>query len=469
MSCLLEVESLLKAVHGSFLQKGSSPLGGVATDSRQAIKDKVFFALKGNRFDGHDFLNQALNQGAVAFVVSDKQKAQALLEHQKPTVIYVTNTLKALQNLSQFWRKKMKTKVVAVTGSNGKTTTRAFAQTLFSSLSPFASSKSYNNYVGVPLSLLSVDRKEAFLIQEIGTNQPGEIAFLTSLCDPVISAITMVGPSHLEGLGSIELVAQEKQNIYLQSSKTLWLFNRDNFYTEQMFQKIGSSHQPVLTFSSNKKDVDVHLYFLKEEAQSSLIEGRIGSVKSKTEILFSGDYNLENLMCACGLALGAGVDPKTIWDLIPQCKPPSGRQEWFQMEDKNISILFDAYNANPSSMSFFLKSCEKFSKTGKCLFVIGDMKELGKDSEKYHKQLASQPVLLQSRFVAFIGNYAGLVEEQLRQKGFKGRFVSSKTYDKQILSSLKEELSPKNLLAIKASRSLKLERLLFDLTNIKIF
>ena len=467
MSFLLDFEFLLKAIRGSCLQKGFDSFNGVATDSRKSASGKVFFALKGSHFDGHDFLNQALEKGAKSFVISEKEKTQDLLNNKNITLIYVPDTLKALQNLAQFWTKQIGTKVVAVTGSNGKTTTKAFTQILFSGLAPFASPKSYNNHVGVPLSLLNVDRKGAFLIQEIGSSSPGEIAFLTSLCDPVISVVTMVGPSHMEGLGSIDLIAQEKQKIYLKSPKAFWIFNRDNFYTDKMFQEFGASHQSVLTFSSCKKDTDVRLQFLKEEAQSSLIEGEIASVRSEAKISFSGNHNLENLMCACALALGAGIDPKEIWSLIPKCRPVSGRQQWLNIRDKNISVLFDAYNANPSSMDSFFKSCEKFSRVGKCLFVIGDMKELGKDSVRYHTQLASQPALLKSRFVVFVGEYVDLVERHLKQKGFKGQFIGSKTYNRQILSAVKNELKKDDMLAIKASRSLKLEQLLFDLTGIR--
>ena len=234
-----------------------------------------------------------------------------------------------------------------------------------------------------------------------------------------------------------------------------------------MFQEFGVSHKSTLSFSFHKKDTDVSLNFVKEEAQSSLIEGNIGSVKSKVTSSFSGSHNLENLMCACALALGAKIEPKKIWSLIPNCKPVSGRQQWIQIKEKNISILFDAYNANPSSMDVFFKSCEKFLQPNKCLFVIGDMKELGKDSVKYHKLLASQTVLLKSPFIAFIGEYANPVEEQLKQNGFKGRFIGSKIYNKHILSALKDELKSDSTLAVKASRSLKLEQLLLDLTGNK--
>ena len=466
----LEYDFLLKAAKGSGPARKEISFSGVSIDSRQPAKNKVFFALKGPRFDGHDFLSQAEAQGAAGFVVSDKGKAQQFLKSagkSAPSVIYVPDTLKALQNVARLWSKHLGTKVIAITGSNGKTTTRSFAQTLFSGKKPFASPKSYNNFVGLPLSLLRADRKGAFLIQEIGTSRPGEVAFLASLCDPLISAVTMVGPSHLEGLGSLEAVAEEKRDIYLKSPKAVWIFNRDSLWTEKMFQELGQNRGRVLSFSSLKK-ADVSLRFAKEGISSSIIEGRIGSAQSKAEVLFCGQANLENLMCGCALALAGGIDPQKIWSLIPLCRLPKGRQELFQIKGENISVFFDAYNANPESMRFFLESCAKMSKAEQRLFILGDMRELGEDFEKYHRELAHSQTILESRFVAFVGEYGSLFEDELcRQRGFQGSFARAKSYDSRILSAVRKELRPGDFLALKASRSLALERLIFDLTGQK--
>lgn len=465
----MEFDFLQTAIKGDLLQKGESSIcSGVAIDSRKEVQNKVFFALKGPHFDGHDFLHLVLEKGARIFVVSDQHKAQCILKNQKSTVILVPDTLKALQNLASLWTQHLKTKVIAVTGSNGKTSTCFFAQTLFSSTKAFASPKSYNNQVGVPLSMLQVNRTKAFLIQEIGTSTPGEIAFLTSICAPVISIVTMVGPSHLQGLGNIESVAQEKQDIYLKSPNAVWIFNKDNPWTKKMFQELSPSHPTVLTFSYQDQTADVHLRFVKEGCMSSTIKGHIGSVKSQAEVLFSGQVNIENLMSASALALSAKIDPETIWKQLPKCRLPEGRQEWFHIKDQNISILFDAYNANPSSMASFLQSCRKFSKPEQRLLIIGDMKELGTELVRYHKELACQPAVLESRFVALIGEHAGLLEEELNNKGFKGTCVRSASYDNKVLSAIKEVSKQGDFIGIKASRSLKLERLFFDLTGRKI-
>ena len=469
MPFLFNFEFLLKASQAVCLHKGQTNFVGVSTDSRQELKDRFFIALKGKKFDGHDFLDQAQKKGAKAFIVSHKRKAKNLLKNKKLTVIYVPDTLKALQSLARYHTQRMKIKVVAVTGSCGKSTTRSFAQTLFSSVRPFASPKSYNNSIGLPLSLLNVNRRKSFLIQELGTSSPGEIAFLTQLCRPIVSAVTMIGPSHLEGLGSVESVAREKKQIYLKSPKALWVFNRDNPWTEKFFHELSVHHPLILTFSSHYKKSDVCLRFLKQKADSSLIEGVVGGRRSKAKVLFSGQAHLENLMCACALALGAGIEPQKIWGLIPKCELPEGRGQWFHLKNKKTSIFFDAYNANPSSMDFFLQNCKKFVPADKCLFVIGDMRELGPDSVFYHQQLAQQIALLNPRFIAFIGKWASLVKNQLKQKKFKGQFISSRVYNEKILLALKGELKPGDIVAIKASRCLKLEELLFDLTGKRIF
>ena len=292
--CLFSDE-FLKASKALVLQKGETALESLNTNSKTLKRGQIFIALEGARFNGHDFLQEALQKSAGALVVSNSQKLKAVLKrgfeppggsrekpdpkpHKKarPSVILVPDTLQALQSLASLYSQKMKTKVAALTGSCGKTTARAFAQTLFGRRAPFAGPKSYNNAVGVPLCLAGPKTEGTFLIQEIGTNRPGEISALTALCHPVVAAVNMVGPSHLQGLGRVALVAKEKQDIYLKSPKALWVFNKDNPWTKAMFCKWGHSHKPVLSFSSKEKSADVHLVFAKESFEASLVKGHIG-------------------------------------------------------------------------------------------------------------------------------------------------------------------------------------------------
>lgn len=468
MSWLLTEEELISFVEGEGLQKTSQTFQGVTTDSRKAAQNKVFFALKGPRFDGHDFLKQALEQGVTGFVVEKSYPVPNFLKtNHSIAIIQVQDTLEALQKLSICWRKKLNIKVLAITGSNGKTTTKYFTHTLLKSLPVYSHPKSYNNLWGVPLSILSVSQKNSFLIQEIGTSAPQELAPLVNLCEPFVSCVTGVGPSHLEGFGSLEKIAQEKQTIYTENPKGIWVFNRDNLHTEQMFQTLVSQ-QKTFTFSKTKKNVDVCLSFASQGQQTSQVEGFIGQVSSKSSCAFSGEHNLDNLMAACCLALSAGVSPQEIWKQIPHCQTPQGRQKWFSFEEKQISILFDAYNSNPSSMDFFLKTCENQGFKTKA-FVLGDMKELGQKSEQHHRDLASSPSLIKSSFIWFIGEYGDLLEQELTKQGFQGNFFKSRIYDKKNLNLLKENLEKGSLLGIKASREFQLERLVFDLIGLQPF
>lgn len=469
---MLSLDFLLKATRGELLQNGQKgrrggEFSGVGSDSRSSLKNKIFVALRGANFDGHDFLPQAVERGAGALLLSNREKARGLIKKTNvPAVVFVPDSLKALQALARAWRQRMKLKLACVTGSSGKTTSRAFAQSLFSGRQQktFASPKSWNNLIGVPLSILSVRQKEAFLIQEIGTSQPGEIKFLTSLCEPLVSAVTMLGPAHLEGLGSMEAIFREKRDIYLKSQEgACWLFNLDNPYTEKMFQELRPSAPSVLTFSGGKKTADIQLNFIEEGRSSSLIEGHIGSLPvSSTRVYFSGKGNLSNLMCACGLALGAGLKPQEIKPRLSECRLPQGRGQWISVEGGK-SIFFDAYNANPSSMNAFFDSFSQFVQAKNRLFVLGDMRELGKDTAHYHQKLAVRLSSLKPRWLAFVGEQAGFVEQELKEAGFSGQFIAARAYSTKILSALKKELKDGDAVGIKASRSLRLEQLVFDL------
>ena len=451
-----------------FLYKKSGVFKGVSLDSRQNLKDKIFFAVKGKRFDGHDFLSQAFDKGAGAFVVSDLKKARFFLKNKKRSIILVPDTVKALTDMARSWRKLMQVQVIGITGSNGKSTTRCFTESVLSQLLPFASPKSYNNAIGVSLSILNVSKKSAFLIQEIGTGRPGEIAFLTQLSHPIVSAVTMAGPSHLEGFKSVSAIAREKQDIYLQSPQAVWVFNRDNKWTRAMWGRLSQTHPKILGFSSHEKTADVRLRFLKESQKQSQIAGHIGSLQSQSKVLFFGRENLENFMCACALGLAVGLKPEQIWKQAVQCRLPKGRQEFTTLKNKKISICFDAYNANPSSMEFFFNSSQKSSFGQNRIFILGDMKELGKESEKYHKELSHNPILLSSRVIFFVGEYACLIEEELKKNHYQGIFKAFTSYSESLSSLVKKHWKKGDFIGIKASRTLGLERLFFDLTGKKI-
>ena len=350
-----------------------------------------------------------------------------------------------------------------------KTTTKEFAKTLLSSFKTYASPKSYNNHWGVPFSILAVTEPDSFVIQELGINHSGEMSSLCRLCEPCISTVTTVEPSHLAGFKSFDHLAKEKKQIYLESRNASWIFNRGNPQTEAMYQELKSYWQKgvkTLTYSQNSlKEGDIHLQILSQNHKQMEVEGTISGVKGKSHLKFSGSHNVDNLMCACGIALLCGMSPQDIWNRLSHCQTPEGRQKWFSTED-GISILFDAYNANPASMTAFFEQFTFIS--GRRFFILGDMKELGIESIKYHRALTHHPVLKNSEFLWYIGDYGEEVAQTLREKGWKGQFLGTKAYEKEGLRSLKQSLKSGDVLGIKGSRNLQLEKAFSDLTGQKI-
>ena len=462
MSWSLDLVSLVKAVQGECLQKKAAEFQGLATDSRENLKGKLFVALKGPRFDAHDFLSQAVAQGASALLVSDKSKVD--LASMPVTVIKVSDTLKALQDLASYWREKQDLKIVAVTGSNGKTGTKTFAHTLISSLPVSSSPKSYNNHWGVPLSILSVSQEKSFLIQEIGTSQPGELASLCQLCKPFLSLVTTVGPSHLEGFGNISAVAKEKRQIYENSPQAFWLFNLDNPHTEKMYQDLKHLKKAgdLLTCSQVKEDADIYFQILNFKGKGMEVQGHLRGDKGKVELKFSGRHHLDNLMCACGIALFCNVPSKEIWKQLPLCELPKGREQWHFLPQSQISLCFDAYNANPLSMELFLS---QMARAKRFALILGDMKELGESSLKYHQELGENENLKKCFLLWYIGDYGLEVREKLEKQGWKGFFLWAKEYNKGQLEDFKKHLKAGDQVGLKASRSLGLEKVFFDLTK----
>lgn len=443
----------------------------VSTDTRKPLKGTVFFALKGKQFDGHDFLTQAALKGAALLIASDKKKIESFMKRprqQNCGLLQVQDTVKALQSTAVFWRQKLELKLLCLTGSSGKTTTKHFASHLIPKVS--ASPGSFNNHFGVPLSILSVKNKKGGLVQEIGASHKGEISTLTRLCDPLVAAVTSIGPAHLSGFKNIKSLVKEKQQIYENSPKAKWVFNEDNPWTRQMLSSLKKkkSAEEIFTFSAKNKNSKIWLSIVQEKRKSMRVKGSIEGISGNTNLSFSGPHQLENLMCAASLALAAGINPKTIWQRLPLCRMPEGRQNWFELKNKKVNILFDAYNANPLSMNAFLKQCHKH-KTGRLIFILGDMKELGAKSSSYHKSLGQSEHLKRGDVIWYIGEYGNLIGRTLKAGGFKGQFIQSDSYKKSKLKKINTLLKPADTIGIKASRSLKLEQALFDLTGQSIF
>ena len=464
----LSAQELCSAIRGQFVQRGDHAYWtGVSIDSREkSLKGKVFFALRGPRFDGHDFLTKAVQKGAEGLVIdqafSDGPALFASKDSQ-PTVIKVKDTLKALKALASYWRRKHTFQVIGITGSSGKTTTKLFCQILIEkAFSVQASPKSFNNHYGVPLSLLSANENTDILIQEIGMNQKGEVASLTRLARPDTVVVTEVASSHIGLLGGKDNIAKEKEQIYRTCPSALPVFNGDNAWTKLMYErwkKRRFAGQKAFVFSSQDKKADIFLKVKKAKKDHLWLSGHIQGVKGNVLVPVTGSVHLNNIMCSVALALATGLTEKTIWDRLPLCHLPPGRNQWIKLAC-GAEVLFDGYNASPESVMALLRHFLSPVVHGKKVLILGDFLELGDFLAGFQKTVAEFLAKNPVQVVWIIGDQAPSLATALKQAGYSAVIYSNNCFDLKRARHIKSFLNAEYVMAFKGSRKSQLEKVL---------
>lgn len=464
MMSYISLEDILAATGGTCLAKNKMLFQGVGTDTRTDLNGKLFIPLKGENFDAHDFVDQAIQRKAEGLLVS---KITPLIEklYESITVVQVSDTLEALQKLAHFRRMQSKAKIIAITGSNGKTTTKEFtAAILRNQFKIHYNQGSYNNHWGVPLTLLDLKPSHEIMIAEMGMNNPGEITQLVTIANPDIVGVTMVGRAHLQGLGNIEAVAQAKEEIYSSVKNPIaGIFNLDNKYTLAMIERFREKHPRAIIYTFSSIDSSADIYFkLKNYTIDHLeIEGKVGDCNGRALVPVFGRHNLTNLMAASAFALAAGLDSKSIWLGLPRCKSTWGRNEIHTLKN-GARIIFDAYNANPDSQGALIDNIKNLDlANGRIIGIFGDMRELGEQSCLLHEELGETVASAPFTYVWFIGPHSEFFEKGFFKKHNKqcGLFTSQ-SIDENVLTKIKDMLKPEDLIVIKASRGMRLEKVL---------
>ncbi len=450
---LFTIDEITTMSGGHLLEKQDTFVYGISTDSRTIKKGDLFIPLKGESFDGHDYLKDVASKGAAAAIVSRIPE-----EKLNMTLIQVKDTLHALQSLSSNYRKSLQCKIVGITGSNGKTTTKFFAETLLSSkYKTFASQKSFNNHFGVPLTLLSLTRETEVGIVEIGMNHSGEISALTKLAEPDIALVTTVGRAHLMDFKGIEGIAKEKSDIYRAAKPdAIKIFNLDNEQTQKMKKDFSSSKS--LSFSSQDKSADVFLKVTNMTLSSLSVAGHIGKIDGKATVEVFGAHNVTNLMGAAAIALAAGVDAKEIWATLPRCKSTWGRNTLVQLES-GANLIFDGYNANPDSVRALLENIKTAQIDGKRVVILGDMLEMGAAAENLHFELGRLSGESNFDVVWFLGEFSKAFEAGIKQTGFSNKLFISDGYEQSLAAQVASMVEPSDVVVMKGSRGARLEKL----------
>jgi UDP-N-acetylmuramoyl-tripeptide--D-alanyl-D-alanine ligase len=416
----------------------------ITTDSRRVIRDSIFFALRGQQFDGNRFAGDALEKGC-AFAVVDEPSVAA-----GERFILVKDVLASLQELSAFHRSRFNMPVLAITGSNGKTTTKELCHAVLSSeFRTVATTGNLNNHIGVPHTLLSISPQTQVAVVEMGANHPGEIAALCRLARPDLGIITNIGRAHLEGFGSFEGIVSAKKELYdhiARSQGTLFV-NSGNPLLMDLSEGINRvTYGPGSDAILNGVSEGDGLLLKIRVAFRNKHDGTMQEMSLETQL--TGDYNLENVLAAMAVGLFFNIKPEKIAGAVARYRPDNMRSE---VKDTPFNrIILDAYNANPTSMETALRHFSGVKDQSKWL-ILGDMRELGPDSHKEHGRIVQLIRELSFQRVILIG------EEFYRYAG-TGEYLFFNTTT-QAYDWLKKHPVRHATVLIKGSRLMKLEML----------
>lgn len=449
------LKCLAEKTKGKVLSTHQQEFKSVGTDTRENLTDKVFFALKGDQFDAHQFLENAVQSHAAILVVHEwRPEWEAFKE--KVSIVLVQDTLKALQDFSSAYRDFLNPIVIGITGSNGKTTSKEFTAQVLSQFKKIHYSQgSFNNHWGVPLTLLSMPAGTEIAIVEMGMNHPGELTDLSHICKPNIVVCTSVGKAHIEHFGTIENIAKAKEEIYQASPQALAIFNTENEYTRRMYQH--SNHKTKITFSSQDLKADVCFQLQKATAQSLRIKGQIKGVSGESEVFIFGVQNMVNLMVASACAAAVGIAPENIWKALSHCKTVWGRNQFVKLKNE-AELIFDGYNANPDSFRALLENVTLLQVSGKKVGVFAEMREMGPQTHELHFELGKLVGEKDFDLVWFYGAPFEDFKRGLESSKFKKTYFVSGTYEVSLASKIHSMIHKGDVVLVKGSRGMRLEQ-----------
>lgn len=444
------LKDILDATQGTPVQITDERFSAISTDSRTIAATELFVPIVGDTFDGHRFISDTMKQKGVGALCQRGRVGS--LKGVTGTLIAVDDTQKALLDLARFWRQRLTGTVIAITGSNGKTTTKELlVHILKGNRSVAFNEKNFNNLIGVPKSILGIEGDPQVCVFELGTNRPGEIATLTTVTEPEISLITNVNPSHLEGLTDIEGVLREKTDLFNHTRKggTI-VINADD---PRILSYQNNRSHIVRTFGM-ENDADYRLIIDEHrgwEGYGMTIRTPDGTFRAGTRLL--GRHNLMNILAAAVLAHAVGIPATTIASAIETFLPYGRRFEPIR-SDRGYVIIDDCYNANPSSMEWALRTLEELPCAGKRIAVLGDMKELGDGMSHYHRELGKFLAAARIPVIVLTGDAMHEAFEEARKAG-----ACHFTSKADLVEYVRKTATAGDTILIKGSRAEKMEEI----------
>jgi len=448
---LADVANYSKGVVDSSFEKLA--VRSVSTDSRSIREGDLFIALKGDSFNGHDFIQEAFSDGAVAVMV--EEGVDLKLTSSFP-VILVNDTLNGLQEFAKNYRESLTLTGVGITGSNGKTSTKDFIDSVLSErYSVSATAGNYNNHIGLPLTILEADDRHDFGVWEMGMSNPGEIALLANIAKPNIGVITNVGVAHIENMGSRESIALEKGSLAESVTEDGFVvLNAEDCYSESIAKR---TQVRTVTVGFGDADIRAENIAIKSTSVSFVIDAK--GQREEAFLTVPGKHMVLNALMAVAIGLNEGMNLDVIVQGLSQAKLSGGRLQ--KREFGGVIIIDDTYNANPESTLAALHCLAGMNCNGRRFAVIGGMAELGKISELEHRKIGIEAVNLGIDFVLSVGEVALPIHESAR----KVNEVNSRSFSnhEECAEFLNGEARSGDLVLIKGSRSSAMENVINNL------
>ncbi|MCK4307071.1 UDP-N-acetylmuramoyl-tripeptide--D-alanyl-D-alanine ligase [candidate division WOR-3 bacterium] len=439
----ITIKNVLKAINGSLLNSqltthNSQFIKGVSIDSRTVSPGELFVALKGNKYDGHSFLEQAKQKGAIAAIVQIPNPSAGSDGQSPIPSIVVKDTLIALGDLADWYRNLFSIPIIGITGSNGKTTTKELtAKCLSTKYRVLKNEKSFNSLTGVPLTLFNLSKSDEVCVLEIGANHPGEIERLALIAKPSIGVITNIAPTHLENFKTIEGVLEEK--LQLLDTTEISILNADD--------PLLSQRQDAFKFGINNGDL-----------RAELLESTNGTRFKVQGVLFElplvGKYQVYNALAAISVGIHSNLELQEMSEALKEVTPVPHREEIINFN--GIKIIDSTYNANPVSMRLAIEELKRYS--GRKVAILGDMLELGENASQFHLAIGKTLKEFGVQIIIGVGELA---------KGYvNGNRVDEKFHFKStdlLLEELENIIKPGDVILIKGSHAIGMDRIVESL------
>lgn len=438
----ITLQQVINAVNGTFMGDPAlleREITDVSIDSRTIKNNALFVAIKGDRFDGHTFIPDVLTKGALAAISSQPAEGN---------IILVSDTLEAYQKLAAFYRSLYDIPFIGITGSVGKTTTKELVSTVLSQrFNTHKNIGNLNNQTGVPQTLFKLEESHETAVIEMGTNHFGEIDSLAKMVQPNICIITNIGESHIEFLGSKEGILKAKSEMFTHRKPDSKIIVNGN---DPLLRTLIGKYPELITYGIGP-ECDIYATDLKENAlEGTHFTAHFIGQTAEIFVPAPGEYMVQNALCALATGLSLGMDIQAIKDGIASFQPTAGRMHIIRKQD--LTIINDAYNANPTSMSASIKTVCGLD--GRSVLILGDMFELGEKELEYHKQMGEFAAAQKADLLLCVGKLSFEMYMGAISKGCRAMYFANKDI---LLRELPELLEDGDTILIKASHSMHLD------------